>query len=76
MFFDSSELVSKGLQTKPNLHLDLSSTSFDIEKDLTARSILDILPQDIDPLLLEAYIPSPDFAMTGYALALYHGCFC
>jgi len=73
---ESRELLSKGVQTKPDLHIDLSSTSFDIGKDITAKSILDILPQHVDPLMLEAYLPAPELIMTGYSLAFAHGCYC
>ena len=73
---DSRELIEKGVQTKPELHIDLSTTSLEISKDITAKSILDILPQHIDPLMLEAYIPAPELIMTGYSLAFAHGCYC
>jgi hypothetical protein len=60
---DSQTLINKldqGVQTKPELHIDLSSTSFDIEKELTSESLLKVLPHDMDPLLLEAYLPVPE----------------
>jgi hypothetical protein len=72
---DSRELVSKGVQTKPDLQIDLSSTSMDIQKDITTNSILDVLPQDIDPLLIEAYIPAPEISDIYLGLALSNGCF-
>jgi hypothetical protein len=62
---DSQTLINKldkGVQTKPDLHIDLSSTS-----------ILEILPKDIDPLLLETYIPIPDLynlSNLAYAISL------
>jgi hypothetical protein len=70
---DSKELVSKGVQTRPELFIDLSFTSFEVEKELTSKSILDVLPQQIDPLLLEAYLPVPDLANIYFGLACASG---
>lgn len=68
---DATEVIEKGLKIKPNMHIDLSSVSFDVESStITSRSILDVLPADFDPTILEAYIPFPelmtlsDFAAT------------
>ena len=72
---DSKFLIDKAVQTKPELQIDLSSTSFDIEKELTSKSILDFLPQNIDPLLLEAYLPVPELTKTYEFLAYANGCF-
>jgi hypothetical protein len=51
---DSRELIDTGVQTKPELFIDLSSTSFDVEKDITSKSILDVLPQNMEPVIIRS----------------------
>lgn len=71
---DKKELINKAVQTKPDLHIDLSSTSFDVTKEVTAKSVLDVLPHNIDPLLLEAYIVDHNLVDTYHALSMINGC--
>lgn len=74
---DSRELISKAVQTKPDLHIDLSSIPSNIDKEITANSVLNNIPLELmDPLLLEAYLPVPDLINVGYYLAFANGTIC
>lgn len=71
---NSIEVIEKGLKVKPNMHIDLTNISYEINNnEITSNSILDSLPENFDPLLIENYIPFPDWGLLtdlGYAASL------